>query len=184
VRSFFQREQEPAPKAPAPSPAPPPAAQKASRGGGRESTRIARGSTVVGEISGTAELVIEGRVEGQIELDNRVVVGARGEVEGRIVGAAVEVAGKVVGNVFGKDRVQVLESGRLEGDVTSPRVVIAEGAFFKGKVEMSSGSAAKTAPKPDRTPPGPARSQPIRPPGPSPDGPAAGPTDSPAKANP
>jgi len=96
---------------------------------------------VVGQISGTAAVVIEGRVEGEIELENRVVVGPRGEVEGKIVGTTVEVSGKVVGNVRGVERVQVLESGKLEGDVTSARVVIAEGAFFKGKVEMSSGTA-------------------------------------------
>ena len=161
MKSFFQREPEPSPKkTPPPSPAKPaPAVHQAGRGSGPETTLIARGSTVVGEISGTAELVIDGRVEGQVELDNRVVVGAKGEVEGTIVGTAVEVAGRVAGNVVGKDRVHVLESGRLEGDVTSRRVVIAEGAFFKGKVEMSSGSAAR----PDRSPLPVSRPEPPKP---------------------
>ena len=92
---------------------------------------------MVGEISGNAELVIEGRIEGEIDLDSTVVVGDQGQVHGKIVAGAIEVAGKVVGNVHGRDRVEVLASGKLEGDVTSPRVVIAEGAFFKGKVEMT-----------------------------------------------
>ncbi len=120
---------------------------------------------MVGQISGTAELVIEGRVEGEIDLKNRVVVSHRGEVEGKIVGAAVEVGGKVLGNVHGLERVEILESGRLEGDVTSPRVVIAEGAFFKGKVEMSSATAGKKdGTPPPRTP----ESRPETPPSPSP----------------
>ena len=149
MRSFFQREQEPAPKPSSPSPArTAPAAPKTARGSAQDTTRIARGSTVVGEISGTAELVIEGRVRGEVELKNRVVVGREGIVEGRIVGASVEVGGKVVGNVRGVERVQVLESGKLEGDVLSPRVVIAEGAFFKGKVEMTSAAATGRSAKP------------------------------------
>ncbi len=103
---------------------------------------------MVGEISGTAELVIEGRVQGEVELKNRVVVGREGIVEGRIVGASVEVGGKVVGNVHGVNAVQVLESGKLEGDVISPQVIIKEGAFFKGKVDMTSAAATGRSVKP------------------------------------
>jgi cytoskeletal protein CcmA (bactofilin family) len=100
-------------------------------------THIASGTKVVGQISGTAELVIDGEVEGQIDLDSRVIIGASGRVKGEIQARAIEVGGKVHGNVRGRERVEVLTTGGLEGDVVSPRVVIAEGAFFKGKVEMA-----------------------------------------------
>lgn len=140
--SIFRRDSEPAPptpsmpaspaapKKPAPRPSTPPAASSAP-------THIASGIRVVGQITGDAELVIDGQVDGEIDLDSRVVVGASGRVEGEIQARAIEVGGKVQGNVRGRERVEVLATGGLEGDVVSPRVVIAEGAFFKGKVEMA-----------------------------------------------
>lgn len=145
--SIFRREPEasnpPAmgqPSRPAPRPEP------SHEGPSRKATHIAAGSKVVGQISGSAELHVEGEVEGQIRLDSRVVVGAEGRIEGEIQARAVEVGGKVRGNVRGEERVEVLASGSLEGDVTSPRVIIAEGAFFKGKVEMGEKTGGKPTP--------------------------------------
>ncbi len=155
--SIFRRESEPSPEPSAPArPARPtpraPAKQKSTPSG---STHIAAGSKVIGEISGEADLIIDGVVEGEIHLQSRVVVGAEGRVEGKIHAHSVEVAGKVLGNVKGDERVEVLATGSLEGDVLSPRVVIAEGAFFKGKVEMTDkipsrppAQQAKPKPKP------------------------------------
>ncbi len=137
---FRSRDSEPQqPSIPSPSPSPAPAAprhspQPASAG---PATHVASGTKVVGQISGSAELVIDGQVEGEIDLDSRVVIGASGRVKGEIQARAIEVGGKVHGNVRGRERVEVLTTGGLEGDVISPRVVIAEGAFFKGKVEMA-----------------------------------------------
>jgi len=131
------------PKPSKPSSAPPPAARppQAGRAGstqaGPEKTLIASGSRVVGEISGSAELVIDGEVEGHIDLESLVVVGSKGYVKGEIRARSVQVGGKVLGNILGRERVEVQDSGRLEGDVEAPTVVIAEGAFFKGKIEMT-----------------------------------------------
>ena len=137
--SIFRRENDPSPEPPAPArparPAPPAPAKKESAGAG--STQIARGSKVVGEISGTADLTVDGVVDGEIDLESRVVVGSDGRVEGKIFARTVEIGGKVLGNVQGGERVEVLTTGRIEGDVLSPRVVIADGAFLKGKVEMT-----------------------------------------------
>jgi cytoskeletal protein CcmA (bactofilin family) len=129
--------------------APPPAAasggEARSRSEGRgRATLIAAGTHVHGEITGDAELHIEGDVEGEIRVDDTVVVGASGRVKGQITARAVRVGGKVTGNVRGLERVEVLPSGSTEGDISAPRVVIAEGAFFKGKVEMNSGSGKGT----------------------------------------
>ena len=71
-----------------------------------------------------------------MRLDGRVVVGEKGGVKGEIDGRSVLVAGRVEGPVRGSERVEVGGTGRLEGDISAPRVTIAEGAFFKGKVEM------------------------------------------------
>ena len=146
--SIFRRENDPTPEPPVPArparPAPrAPVKEKSPPSG---STHIARGSRVVGEISGAADLVIDGVVDGEIRLESQVVVGTEGRVEGKIVARSVEVAGKVLGNVQGGERVEVLATGSLEGDVQSPRVVIAEGAFFKGKVEMTDKIASRPSP--------------------------------------
>ncbi len=100
-------------------------------------TRIAPGSLVRGELSGTTELLIDGRVEGEVRVDATVVVGAEGEVVGPVRGRTVRVGGRVTGRVEAAERVELLPSGAVEGDIAAPRIVIAEGAFFKGQVEMS-----------------------------------------------
>ncbi len=127
-------------------PSPRPASRKTASDSG--STHIAAGSRVVGKISGSADLVIDGVVDGEIHLESRVAAGPEGRAEGKILARSVEVGGKVLGNVQGVERVEVLASGSLEGDVLSPRVVIAEGAFFKGKVEMTDKIAKPAAAKP------------------------------------
>jgi cytoskeletal protein CcmA (bactofilin family) len=99
-------------------------------------TQVAPGSRIQGEVSGSTELLIEGEVEGTIRVDATVVIGAEGVVRGPVSGRVVRVAGRVMGNVRGSDRVEVGSAATLEGDISAPRVVIAEGAFFKGKVEM------------------------------------------------
>ena len=133
---------QPASRRPAPSPSPSPARPAPA---GSHRTHVATGSKVVGKVTGDAELVIDGHLDGEVELKSRVVVGEKGTVDGTIRAVSVQLAGKVAGNVEGEERVEVLPSGSLEGDVTAPRVMISDGAFFKGKVEM-------TAPKPIQAP--------------------------------
>jgi cytoskeletal protein CcmA (bactofilin family) len=133
--SFFRRETEESPQPGAvPRPAVPPPAAAARD---RAVTRIAEGTRIQGEVTGGTELLIEGEVLGQIRLDSRVVVGAAGVVRGRVSARSVLVAGTVEGDVRGSERVEVGASGRLQGDIAAPRVTIAEGAFFKGQVEMT-----------------------------------------------
>src|SRR3954464_1381543 len=121
----------------APDRSPGAAASEAVPAAGGESrlTRIAPGSRIKGEVLGTTELLIEGEVEGTVKIEATVVVGAAGVVRGPITAQVIKVAGKVTGNIQGSDRVEVGPAANLEGDISAPRVVIAEGAFFKGKVE-------------------------------------------------
>lgn len=98
---------------------------------------VAAGSKIVGVIGGTAEILVEGEVEGDIELERNVVVGRSGKVTGNIVARSARIAGQLIGNVSGHERVELVASASLEGDVAAPRVVIAEGAFFKGNIQMS-----------------------------------------------
>jgi cytoskeletal protein CcmA (bactofilin family) len=65
-------------------------------------------------------------------------VGSQGLVKGEIHAKEVCVSGKVLGNIVGHDRVEVMATGSVEGDIVAPRVTVADGAFLKGKVEMTS----------------------------------------------
>lgn len=87
-------------------------------------------------LSGPTELLIEGEVEGEIRVESAVMIGTEGVVRGPISAQVVRVGGRVVGNVQAMDRVEVAPSGSLDGDISAPRVVIAEGSFFKGRVDM------------------------------------------------
>ena len=100
-------------------------------------TYIAPGTRITGELGGTTDVQIEGEIAGNVAVDALVVVGARGSVLGSLQGKAVRVSGQVAGNVTAAERVEVGAAGSVEGDIAAPRVVIAEGAFFKGKIEMS-----------------------------------------------
>ena len=111
---------------------------QASENKGRASY-IASGIKFKGEITGNAEVVVDGEVEGRVNVQAPVVIGSSGVVSGDIAAKTVEVSGKVLGNVKSGDRFELQPSGRIEGDVSSPRVIIAEGAYFKGNVEMTGG---------------------------------------------
>jgi cytoskeletal protein CcmA (bactofilin family) len=80
--------------------------------------------------------LIEGEFEGRLEVQAPVAIGAGGVVRGDIVAQSVRVGGELHGNVTADERFELEPEGRIEGDVTAPRVVIAEGAYFKGNVEM------------------------------------------------
>ena len=99
-------------------------------------THIAPGTRVQGEITGATEVLVDGHLEGNLSIDSRLTVGRGGRVDGTIRAKSVRISGKVKGDILCQERIELLESGALEGDVMAPRVVISEGAFFKGKVEM------------------------------------------------
>ena len=121
------------------------AASSASSGGSSDSpsssqkrrlTHVAAGTRIRGEVSGPTELLIEGEIEGEIRLDATVTIGAEGAVQGPVTAPMVRVGGRVMGSITATDRVEVAPSGSVEGDISAPRIVIAEGAFFRGRVEM------------------------------------------------
>jgi cytoskeletal protein CcmA (bactofilin family) len=118
----------------------------ASRQQARRLTHIAQGTRLQGEVTGATEVLIEGEVVGEVRVDSTVVVGADGLVQGPVSAQVVRIGGRVVGNVQASDRIEVAPSGTLEGDVVAPRIVIAEGAFFKGRVEMK-GEHAEGSPR-------------------------------------
>jgi cytoskeletal protein CcmA (bactofilin family) len=102
----------------------------------RRVTHVAPGTRIHGEITGSTELLVDGELLGEVRVEAPVTVGADGVVEGAVSAPVVRVGGRVVGDVQATDRVEVLATGSVEGDIVAPRIVIAEGAFFKGRVRM------------------------------------------------
>jgi len=115
----------------------PPASREGPLGARRGTvTVIVPGTKIRGEVTGTTEVQVEGEIEGNVNVEALVVVGEGGAVLGPVHGRVVRVNGQVAGAVTATERVEVGATGSVEGDIAAPRVVIAEGAFFKGKIEM------------------------------------------------
>src|SRR4026208_1780708 len=96
------------------------------------------GSSIVidGEITGDADLVIQGTAKGKIQPKGNASDGASGVVEADIETQNVEVSGQVTGNVAASDKVELKSQCRVVGDIKAPRILIADGASFKGNVDM------------------------------------------------
>jgi cytoskeletal protein CcmA (bactofilin family) len=97
---------------------------------------------IQGELSGDEDVLVEGKVDGKISMTKTVRIGPSAVVHAEVKAQTIIVAGKVVGNLVA-DRVEILASGCLEGNIRSPKVSIAEGAQFKGGVDMGGGKSSQ-----------------------------------------
>jgi cytoskeletal protein CcmA (bactofilin family) len=105
--------------------------------GDRASARLGSSLHVKGEISGSEDLLIDGSVEGLIQLDERkLTVGATAKVTADIIAREVVVYGTVKGNLRAKDRIEIKKDGSVNGDLTTSRIMIEDGAYFKGSIEI------------------------------------------------
>ena len=112
---------------------------------GREIVNIGKSVVIKGELNGSEDLTIEGRVEGTIDLrENVLTIGPNGKIKAEVFAKAVVVLGEVTGNVTASEKVDIRDNGSVDGDIASPRVAIAEGAHFRGSVDMQrAGGGAK-----------------------------------------
>ncbi|MEM1092472.1 MAG: polymer-forming cytoskeletal protein [Pseudomonadota bacterium] len=105
--------------------------------------------TVNGNIAGTEDLLVEGKVEGDIALpDNVVTVGGSGVVKAHIKAAVIIVEGRVEGDLVGEEQIEVRRSGHVLGNIQAPRVGLEDGAQFKGNIDMSPKNRPASAPAP------------------------------------
>jgi cytoskeletal protein CcmA (bactofilin family) len=107
---------------------------------------IGKSVVIKGELSGSEDLTIEGHVEGRIDLKGNVLtIGPNGKIKAEVFAKAVVVLGEVTGNVTASEKVDIRDNGSVDGDIASPRVAIAEGAHFRGSVDMQRAGAAAAA---------------------------------------
>jgi cytoskeletal protein CcmA (bactofilin family) len=112
-----------------------------------EMAHIGKSVVVKGELSGSEDLYLDGEVEGSIELrGHSLIVGPHGRVRANIHARDVVVHGKVDGSIRGTDRVELKKSAILVGDVTTQRIIIEDGAFFKGAIDVQK-EGARTEPR-------------------------------------
>ena len=162
--AFFGKPDTPAPSpTPSSSPAPPerlspPSPIALSPGSASAATVVGSRVKIVGDLSGDEDVLVNGRLEGKIRVDRKVVVSAGAEVEGDVQAKSVIIGGRVHGQVMASERAELLPSGRVQGNVHSPRIVMAEGAQIQGRVVMPNDAATRplSSPKtedPSKRPP-------------------------------
>lgn len=129
-----------------PSPTPPPASatpvpapsgNRATGGSGSPACVVGAHTIVKGEITGEEDVLVEGRVEGEINISKNLRVGPGGTVKATVQANSVVISGELVGDCHATERVEIQVSGRLIGNIRTPRVVIQEGAMFRGNSDMS-----------------------------------------------
>jgi cytoskeletal protein CcmA (bactofilin family) len=103
----------------------------------KDIVNIGKSVVIKGELNGSEDLTIEGHVEGTIQLrDHVLTIGPNGRIKAQVFAKSVIVLGEVTGNVTTSDKVDIRDGGSVDGDISSPRVAIAEGAHFRGSVDM------------------------------------------------
>jgi cytoskeletal protein CcmA (bactofilin family) len=113
----------------------------------KDIVNIGKSVVIKGELNGSEDLTIEGHVEGTIQLrDHVLTIGPNGKIKAQVFAKSVIVLGEVTGNVTASDKVDIRDNGSVDGDIISPRVAIAEGAHFRGSVDMQRKAAAPVPP--------------------------------------
>jgi cytoskeletal protein CcmA (bactofilin family) len=111
-----------------------------------------------GDVRGEEDLLIEGEVNGTVQLkNNSLTIGPQGKVRADVYAHTVSVDGYLEGDIYGSERVHIRKSAQIRGNVTSPRVSLEDGAKFKGSIEMdpqAAQTANRSAPTKNGTPAG------------------------------
>ena len=106
-------------------------------GAGEGVTRIGKSVVIEGEVSGSEDLVVDGKVDGTIELRQHVLtIAPTGRIKAQVVAQSVVVFGKANGSIRTSDKVSIGKTGSVEGAISAPRVVVADGAHLQGRVDM------------------------------------------------
>jgi cytoskeletal protein CcmA (bactofilin family) len=114
-----------------------PSSSRSASPASRSSARLGAGLQIKGQLTGSEDLQIDGKVDGPITLrGHELTVGPSAQLNSEIHAGEVVVYGKVVGNVHARDRVDVKKDGSVTGDISTARISIEDGAHFKGRIEI------------------------------------------------
>ena len=101
-------------------------------------TYIGTNITVEGTISGNEPVVVEGTVRGNVNLTGDLLVGTKARVEATVHARNVVIEGKLTGDISADEKVELIASATVDGNIKAPKIVVAEGAKFRGNVDMGS----------------------------------------------
>ncbi len=125
-------------------------------------TTIGKSVQIKGEVAGSEDLHVDGKIDGTIRADGRTVtIGQHGEVLATVQAKFVVVHGRVRGDVVAEEKAEITATGDMQGNVRAPRIVLADGARFKGTIDMDAKPAAAPQPRPAAPPPRPAGAPPA-----------------------
>jgi cytoskeletal protein CcmA (bactofilin family) len=116
-----------------------------------ETTVIGPSILISGKLSGDEDLTVRGRVEGELSLTRTLIVEPSGIVKANVSVRNAIVSGVVVGNITATESVELTREGRMVGDIRSPRVIIVDGASFRGHVDMGNAEPRAAGERPERT---------------------------------
>jgi len=109
---------------------------------------------ISGELSGGEDLLVQGKVDGKIDLaQHTVTVGRSGRVTADVFAKVVHIEGEVKGNLFGSEQIVVHKSGSVNGNLSSPRVTLEDGCKFKGSIDMDPQATDRARPARPNLPP-------------------------------
>ncbi|MDH4270404.1 MAG: polymer-forming cytoskeletal protein, partial [Candidatus Aminicenantes bacterium] len=128
-------------------PPPQPSVPRSQPPPGKDRALIGPSIEIKGSLSGGEDLLVEGRVEGKIELaQHSVTIGTNGRIKADIQGRNIIVMGEVEGNIVGSEQIVLRQSSTVQGNLVAPRVSLEDGANFKGSVDMTSKPAVVEKP--------------------------------------
>jgi cytoskeletal protein CcmA (bactofilin family) len=120
----------------------------------RGSAVIGKAVKIVGQIFSKEDLFVDGDVEGTVEaLEHRLIIGPHGTVHATVKAREVVAQGNVQGNVEATEKIEIRKDAKLVGDIRTARIIIEDGAYFKGSIDIVKPEPAKTAPKPPQASP-------------------------------
>ena len=130
-----------------PAPAAPAATAPTQPKKGDQTALIGPSLTVEGTIKGDEDLILQGVLNGTIDLkNNAVTVGATGRVQADIYARTITVDGEIIGNLYGSEKVTVHRSGNIKGNIVCARVTLEDGARIKGSIDTDAGGTSKAVP--------------------------------------
>ncbi|MBV9763069.1 MAG: polymer-forming cytoskeletal protein [Acidobacteriaceae bacterium] len=116
------------------------------------SAALGKNVTVKGQIFAREDLTIDGEVEGTVEChEHRLTIGPNARVQAGLKAREIIIQGSIQGNVDATDKIDIKKEAKLVGDIKTSRIVIEDGAYFKGSIDISKPAAAKATTQPQPT---------------------------------